>query len=28
MTYEQLSLFADADAIDPAGVDPGVKIVS
>ncbi len=24
MTHEQLSLFADADAIDPAGVDPAV----
>ena len=27
MTHEQLSLFADADTIDPAGVDPAVKIL-
>jgi uncharacterized protein YecE (DUF72 family) len=27
MTHEQLSLFADADAIDPAGVDPAVTVL-
>ena len=27
MTHEQLSLFADADAIDPAGVDPAVNVL-
>jgi len=27
MTHEQLSLFADADTIDPAGVEPAVKIL-
>ena len=27
MTHEQLSLFADADAIDPAAVDPAVTVL-